>query len=590
VQALIDDIADFHTTVGSQDEGLAVGTKAPYVPLKEAFWQCSNEFNKKGNTFKDADFKRVWLFTNDDNPNCKYPAEQLQVIQVGKDLAETNIEVSLWHLSRPLNTPSSSSAVPSAPAFAPFNIDIFYNKILVCDEDELASRVWAVADDGFEGMLTSVRRKQCKKRRMGTLAFYLAGDPGDPKPGSSTALSVHFYKTLNITKKPYPTTLYAKNNKPVLVRTQYLDGTTGEQLDESDAAADIETYIDVQGTRVPFSKSDVQTITRRCASGLSRPDAEVDATAADPKTQEGGGFIKLLYCTAHTSLPPDLNISSGYFLAPDEAGVRGSGLLFTALLDDLHAKRLVGVAVFVRNKSSAPRVVAVIPQRESQQQQSLQASEGLFLVPLPFAGDLRVSATGGAAAVAADAVSDDAFRATLDMVRCFQPQQAAGDDGAEQQQPHLGQYLFNNPTVQRFYTVLQTIALSENIDAAALDALDSSCFPDRAVFERAGNQAVFEAYKETMRLDEMQTASMGAGVGKKRAAGEAEGGGRGAKKAKEAEPQLSAEELEEYRALARDGGLKKESVAELKEMCRSLGLALGGKKDELVARITAAVL
>ena len=45
-------------------------------------------------------------------------------------------------------------------------------------------------------------------------------------------------------------------------------------------------------------------------------------------------------------------------------------------------------------------------------------------------------------------------------------------------------------------------------------------------------------------------------------------------------------DLEEYKDLVKSGDLRKEAVASLNEICRSLGLPLGGKKDDLVARIT----
>ena len=127
----MDNLEELQSTIGSQEDYAPVSTKAPCVPLKDALWQCSNEFNKKGNTFKDLDFKRVWLFSNDDNPNCKYPQEQLQIIQVAKDAAETGIEVSLWHMNKVLCDKDGNKT-----GFSPFNIDIFYNKILVVDDDD----------------------------------------------------------------------------------------------------------------------------------------------------------------------------------------------------------------------------------------------------------------------------------------------------------------------------------------------------------------------------------------------------------------------------------------------------------------------
>ena len=202
-----------------------------------------------------------------------------------------------------------------------------------------------------------------------------AGEIGD----NSTAIALHYYKTLNITKKPYATSLYALSNQPVQIKSKYIDGTTGETLDES---KDIENYVDVQGTRVPFTKEQLAGIVKTKAFGT-------EAAAPDL------GFIKLLYFTSNTSLHPEINFSTPYYIFPDDKSIKGSGLLYTAVLDEMHAKQLIAIGVFVRNKSSAPRFVAVYPQRENAEM-SLQ--EGLFVIPLPYAGEVRsvANTTAGA--------------------------------------------------------------------------------------------------------------------------------------------------------------------------------------------------
>lgn len=591
IQHLIDNITEFHADVGSQ----VVDPKAkkpPYAPLKEALWQCSNEFNKKGRTFKENDSKRVWVFTNDDNPNCKYPAEQLQIIQVGKDLGETDIEISLWHFDATVPGPAStaSAAVAAPPTVIPFNIDIFYNKILVCDEEALEERTHAAPDESFVGMLSTMRKKQFKKRRMGSLAFYLGGDPTSTPGGvdGATALSVHVYKTLNVTKRPTATTLYSLTNQPAVVKTHYIDSSTGEEVRVDEASgSDVTTYVDVQGTRVPLSKAEVVAITKACALGTAKAEADTEAEAAEgtgaaagagngdgSSVEVGAGFLKLLYFTAKTSLPADLNCTPGYFLTPDERGIRGSSLLFATLLDDLYAKQLIGVGVFVRNKSSQPRIVAIWPQKEGEAHTAdADTAEGLFLIPLPFAGDLRTTGAPSQAQVeTAPVVSEEAFKATLDVVRSLAaPVAPPVEEGEAAPGPTLT--LPANPAMQRFYAVLQAIALSENIDQTTLDALDAECFPDKEVFAR--DAAVFQAFQEVLQLEGVGVAAVGAGVGKKRSAAAA--------------TSVSDGDKSEYKELAASGGLKKRTVPELKEICRTLGVGVTGKKDDLIARITSAV-
>ena len=210
---------------------------------------------------------------------------------------------------------------------------------------------------------------------------------GDPSAAGTTAIAIHYYKTLNLTKKPYATTLLSLTNEPVQIKSKFIDGTTGETLDEM---KDIDTYIDVQGTRVPFTKQNMSDIVKSKITGSvgdseggtdSTPPANSNSTGA-----QDSGFVKLLYFTSTMSLDSEYNLSSPYFAFPDDKSIKGSNLLFTALLDDMCAKQLVGIGVLVRNKNSAPRFVAIYPQSQNE---DMGINEGFYLIPLPYAGEVR---------------------------------------------------------------------------------------------------------------------------------------------------------------------------------------------------------
>ena len=107
-------------------EQIGFGKNAELVPLKEALWACMNEFSLRAKT-RFQWFKRIWIFTNEDDPNAEVAgagvAEQELIIQVSKDCAQTDAEISLWYM----NIPGKSS----------FDVDKFYTKVLSADEDEL---------------------------------------------------------------------------------------------------------------------------------------------------------------------------------------------------------------------------------------------------------------------------------------------------------------------------------------------------------------------------------------------------------------------------------------------------------------------
>jgi ATP-dependent DNA helicase 2 subunit 1 len=199
LQAMVDDIGIFHATIGSQKKG-------PYCPLNEAFWACSQAFNAKAQA-SAFDFRRIWLFTNDDNPNGHSASEQARIIQAARDCAESGIEVSLWHMNR--TDAHSGRSVD-------FDPQKFYTKLLVAEGDEeeadsIDYRMKGAGYDGFDAMMASVRRKEHKKRSMGSLIFHL-GDPATAK-----GVGVKLFKLVNPMKKPTHTWLYSRTNEPLKV-------------------------------------------------------------------------------------------------------------------------------------------------------------------------------------------------------------------------------------------------------------------------------------------------------------------------------------------------------------------------------------
>ena len=579
----MDNLKEYHCLIGCQKQQQLqpqqdiIGDATQQVlsiPLKEAFWQCSHEFNKKGKVFKEQDFKRVWLFTNDDNPNCKLPQEQMQIIQVAKDVAEAGIEISLWHLNKGnrsflINKGDFNEEMKSTPSILPFNIDIFYNKLLVVDDEEdFSYRTKGGGDEGFDTMLAQVRRKEFKKRRMGSLRLELGGE------GEGTAISVYYYKTLNITKKPYATKLYAPSNQPVIIRSKYVDMSTGEVLNMDDnnnnssssssssssstrdqvtggISGDISTYIDVQGDRIPFTRAEIQALVgvpSNMGTTITAAASSSSATTSN-KIVDGGdihqqGRIKLLYFTTVDALQADMNISTPYFIYPDDRRISGSRLLFTALLDNMCVKQLIAVGIFLRNKSSAPRLVALYPQKEQLDEEVSEgyntirsefnkddvsaaypvSYSGFYMIPLPYAGDIRATSniTPGNNNNNVQ-ISAEVFTATNELI-----------NGCQLDRESFSIHrMRSNPAIQRFYHVMQAIALNEDPlinrknggsgdDGGKLDEQDD-LWPDRDMLAR--NIDAFDAFKTAIGLEAFdRNATTAGGKGnavRKRSAAEA---------------------------------------------------------------------
>jgi hypothetical protein len=65
-------------------------------PLAEAFCACNGAFSVKSHASKESDCRRIWLFTNDDNPNKNYPTEQVIFRYLERCLNRVHIYSSVY--------------------------------------------------------------------------------------------------------------------------------------------------------------------------------------------------------------------------------------------------------------------------------------------------------------------------------------------------------------------------------------------------------------------------------------------------------------------------------------------------------------
>jgi ATP-dependent DNA helicase 2 subunit 1 len=211
---VVDDISIFHNKIGSAPSST---TDVPtYCPLNEAFWACSGAFSVKSQSHKQNDFRRIWLFTNDDSPNANMSVDQDHIIQASRDCSESGIELSLWHMNR---------------ANKPFDPSKFYTKLLTVGssndnteggddaEDYIDSRMRGAGYDGFDMMMANVRRREHRKRKLGSHMMTLGREYGKDAVGAAAEVQIalQMYKTVSITKRPGHTWLFSGTNEPLKV-------------------------------------------------------------------------------------------------------------------------------------------------------------------------------------------------------------------------------------------------------------------------------------------------------------------------------------------------------------------------------------
>lgn len=230
------------------------------------------------------------------------------------------------------------------------------------------------------------------------------------------------------------------------------DGQTGATLDDSQ----IETSLLINDTtRVPFSSDELSII-----------------------KQSRGTGVELLYFTPQSVLTPDLNLGTPYFMFPDEKRIQGSTALFAAIVTDLAHRGLVCIVRFTRSAAAMPRIAAMIPQMETLSEDGIQVLPlGMHLVQLPFDEEISLKHTEVPVPLQSSVAERESnHAAAVAMVNALTidtaPYQSIGSTGTsdtgEGDEEEGGSKVcyyrdMGNPALQRFYSVLQAIALMENL-------------------------------------------------------------------------------------------------------------------------------
>jgi ATP-dependent DNA helicase 2 subunit 1 len=332
-------------------------------PLKQALWTCSQSFGAAA--VRKKDMKRIWIFSNDDNPNQRSSVEQAATITVAQDCAQAGIDISLWHLDASADKPfdpelfymkllrgtaqasqTASQSVPAAAAGGPSNSA----SLQAAGEEDAAdfaveNRIIGAGYEGFDPDMAGVRRREFRKRRLGSTLLSLtsiqpqsgstvgtgAGAGAGAGAGGNSGFShvgIMLYNSIQVAKKPQHVWLYHRTNEPVKLVSTYYDAATGETLPPERVATCLEvggaTSAATDGSHacplVAFNAEEMKYI-KQCGNAVGT-----------------GVGLQILFYMPQTSLSNTINLESSYFLFPDEKTVRGSSVLFEALLRDLAAK------------------------------------------------------------------------------------------------------------------------------------------------------------------------------------------------------------------------------------------------------------
>ncbi|KAK2178913.1 hypothetical protein NP493_525g06064 [Ridgeia piscesae] len=302
--------------------------------LSDALWTCASLFS---NCTQKLGFKRVMLFTNNDNPHGNNEQLKRQAIVKSDDLHQNGIEIELMHINKPGRT---------------FDVDLFFKDMLFADEDD--DVVLPDAAEKFDELLTRVRAKDHKKRAISKIPFSLGG---------ALDMSVGVYSLVRTCTKPTGVKLYKKTNEEVKSSTRHFLQETGEILMPQDMKKSI-TYANKQ---ICFEPEEVVEIKKFDDPGL-----------------------KLMGFKPTCSLKRYYHIRPAQFIYPDEGSVKGSTTLFTAMLKKCLEKDKVAICRYIPRKNTPPRFVVLLPQAEELDEHNVQVlPPGFHVIFLPFADDFR---------------------------------------------------------------------------------------------------------------------------------------------------------------------------------------------------------
>lgn len=568
--------------------------KGETCPLKFGIWSCAREFDKacggSSNSPGGSGYatKRIFLFTNDDDPLAGDTDSEEKVVNVVRDAVDSGVHVVLFPIGR-----MHPEAQNNTSSFTSFNVGRFYKRILVVDDDdnefEPHSLERVVPIRHHEDLSTHIHKKIYRKRILTRLPLILR-DTSSILPSSLLATSsssqesqptISIAMQLLITTSPTSIasiTLDGQSNQVVTAQTRMLSDSTGEFLDQYD----VRTYQEIgkHGERAYITKEEISQL----------------------KQWGNEPGIVLLGFVGFSWLEPFYHLRAPYFLYPDERTVKGSVVaaasLHKAMLGgarNVQQEVQIAICRFIRTAGTPPKLMALVPQVEvlADGEAGQEEPPGFHGIVLPFADDLRdlplvtATTTNLSDANAIEGNGSKKRESTSEEVIGVKDTMFGGDLGVwasklARESVTLSRAKVRhicNPSLQKQYHVLQALALDQSVeDSEWSEEYDDELRPSQEhwkPFLERDSGALWCFLKSLPDDTDIQP--------KRKAKSELKERGTTQKKAKILEIDTTGID---WMAATASGDLHSFKIADLKAFLRSRGLPLGGKKEDLVQRIT----
>uniref|UniRef100_K3WYY1 Ku domain-containing protein n=1 Tax=Globisporangium ultimum (strain ATCC 200006 / CBS 805.95 / DAOM BR144) TaxID=431595 RepID=K3WYY1_GLOUD len=405
------------------------------IAISNALWHCGIAFSNAN--LKKKDSQRVWLFTNDDSPPPPDAGETGRVQKQAQNHVELKRTLNLFYITPPGKQKFDLSKFYSC-VFKDYTLETEDDEPIVGADGVVVQYQPAFPVDSLEDMMEGSLRKRFRKRRLATLALHVTKD---------VSVGVELYALVVVQKKAPAVKLSASTNTPLKSDTKWLCEDTGAYV----TADQIKTCIDYGGKRVYFSRDDVLQIKHYDAPGL-----------------------QLICFKPITSLKWNNNTRAPYFIYPAEGYIEGSTKAFVALLNSMVKKQKYALARLIARKSSEPRLVALVPQEEVNDELGQVQPSGFNIIFLPYLDDIRDIPVETAERGKYEQI--DAAKALISKLKLTEVPS------------------FENPDLQKHYSSVQALALGE--EELEFDETKDSTLPDEEGFGQADVKNAIETFKD----------------------------------------------------------------------------------------------
>lgn len=529
----------------SEARNILKPSKTPVTMSNVLF--CANQiFTTKAPNFSS---RRLFIVTDNDNPHGSEKALRSAAAVRAKDLYDLGVVLELFPISSPTHTFDrklfyddiiyrSTPSDPDAPA---------YNPSALSSTDSTDVKVGS--QDGItllQSLLSGIASKQTPHRTLfSSIPLELA---------QGFRISVKGYLLYKHQKPARSCYIYLGSERPriaVASTTQYADDTA-RPLEKSE----IRKAYAFGGEQIVFTPEEIKKL-----------------------RNFGEPVIRLLGFKPQSMLPMWANIKHATFLYPSEEHFIGSTRVFSALHQKLVKSNLVALTWFIARRNAAPVIAALIPTLIAPDEPSRPnlagvsrtgCPQGLHLIPLPFADDVRQNPPMPQ--------GDNPLRAPDSLVNMMR-------DVVRQLSLPKGIYdptKYPNPALQWHYKILQALALEEDLPEQPEDKTKPKY---RQIDKRVGAEVTEWGIELENAFREHQKEDRGSGgsVEKKRSANRENAGPAPSKRVKTEAGEVVSEQ--EMRKLWETQQVGKLTVQQLKDFCTVKSIPVAGKKADLVERI-----